>query len=107
MTRVRLAGAGGGDFELAHGTLRYSSRCKNYYFAEISSGSKAGSHRKRMDFVYYTTLGSRVIKKKKKFNAFSAGRRGRGKSRTTARHMYIHTHTRTNVYIYMNIYIYI
>ena len=34
--------------------------------AEMCSGSEAGSYLRLIDFVYHSTLGSRVIKKKKK-----------------------------------------
>ena len=33
-------------------------------FTEMGSGSEAGSYVRLMDFVYHSTLGSRVIKKK-------------------------------------------
>jgi len=33
--------------------------------AEMCSGSEAGSYLRRIDFVYHSTLGLRVIKKKK------------------------------------------
>jgi len=35
------------------------------YCTEICSGSEAGSNLRLIDFVYYSTLGLRVIKKKK------------------------------------------
>ena len=35
------------------------------YFTEMCSGSEAGSHLRLTDFVYHSTLGLRVIKKKK------------------------------------------
>ena len=35
-------------------------------FAEMCSSSEAGSYLRRIDFVYRSTLGSRVIKKKKR-----------------------------------------
>ena len=38
--------------------------CMNF-FTEMCSGSEAGSYARPMDFVYHSTLGSRVIKKKK------------------------------------------
>ena len=37
----------------------------DYYFTEICSGSEAGSYLRLIDFVYHSTLGLRVIKKKK------------------------------------------
>jgi len=44
---------------------RYSSQFENNYFTEMCSGSEAGSYLRRIDFVYLSTLGLRVIKKKK------------------------------------------
>ena len=35
------------------------------YFTERRSGSEAGSYLRRIDFVYHSTLGSRVMKKKR------------------------------------------
>jgi len=35
------------------------------YFTEMCSGSEAGSYLRLMDFMYHSTLGLRVIKKKK------------------------------------------
>ena len=35
------------------------------YFTEMCSGSEAGSYSRLIDFVYHSTLGLRVIKKKK------------------------------------------
>ena len=43
---------------------RYSSQLVNNHFTEICSGSEAGSYLRRMDFVYHSTLGLRVIKKR-------------------------------------------
>ena len=40
------------------------------YFTEMCSGSEAGSYLRLIDFVYHSTLGLRVIKKKR-----DAGRR--------------------------------
>ena len=37
---------------------------ENKYFAEMCSGSEAGSYVRLMDFVYHSTLGVRVITKK-------------------------------------------
>ena len=37
---------------------------KNNFFAEMCSGSEAGSYLRLIDFVYHSTLGLRVIKKK-------------------------------------------
>jgi len=39
---------------------------ENNYFTEMCCGSEAGSYLRLMDFVYHSTLGLRVIKKKKK-----------------------------------------
>ena len=39
---------------------------KNNYFTEMCSGSEAGSYVRLIDFVYHSTLGLRVKKKKKK-----------------------------------------
>ena len=39
---------------------------ENNYFTEMCSGSEAGSFLRRIDFVYHTTLGLRVIKKNKR-----------------------------------------
>jgi len=40
-------------------------QCKNSYFTKMCSGSEAGSYLRLIDFVYHSTLGLRVIKKKK------------------------------------------
>ena len=37
---------------------------ENNYFTEMRSGSEAGSYLRLIDFVYHSTLGLRVIKKK-------------------------------------------
>jgi len=42
------------------------SQFKNNHFTEMCSGSEAGSYLRRIDFVYHSTPGLRVIKKKKK-----------------------------------------
>ena len=42
------------------------------YFTEICSGFEAGSYLRLIDFVYHSTLGLRVIKKKKKLPSDSA-----------------------------------
>jgi len=36
------------------------------YFTKMCSGSKAGSYLRRIHFVYHSTLGLRVIKKKRR-----------------------------------------
>jgi len=41
-----------------------SSQFENNYFTEICSGSEAGSYLRLMGFVYHSTLGLRVIKKR-------------------------------------------
>ena len=44
-----------------------SSACRaseNNYFTEMCNGSEAGSYLRLIDFVYHSTLGVRVIKKK-------------------------------------------
>jgi len=46
-------------------------------FAEICSGSEAGSYLRLIDFVYHSTLGLRVVKKKKKRWCFCFAVRGR------------------------------
>jgi len=43
-----------------------SSQSENNCFTEMCSGSEAGSYLRIIDFVYDSTLGLRVIKKKKK-----------------------------------------
>ena len=42
------------------------SQFENNYFTEMCSGSEAGSYLRLIDFVYRSTLGLRVIEKKKK-----------------------------------------
>ena len=37
---------------------------RHNYFTEMCSGSEAGSYLRLIDFVYHSTLGLRVIKKK-------------------------------------------
>ena len=37
----------------------------NNYYTEMCSGSEAGSYLRLIDFVYHSTLGLRVIKKKR------------------------------------------
>ena len=41
-----------------------SSQFENKYFTEMCSGSEAGSCLRLIDYVYHSTLGLRVIKKK-------------------------------------------
>jgi len=41
-------------------------QCENNYFTEMCSGSEAGSYLRIRDYVYHSTLGLRVIKKKKR-----------------------------------------
>ena len=45
-------------------TDRYSSQFENNYFTEVCSGSDAGSYLRLIDFVYHSTLGLRVIKRR-------------------------------------------
>jgi len=40
---------------------------ENNYFTEMCSGSEAGSYLRLIDFVCHSTLGLRVIKKKKRY----------------------------------------
>jgi len=42
-----------------------SSQFEDNHFTEMCSGSEAGSYFRLIDFVYHSTLGLRVIKKKK------------------------------------------
>ena len=44
--------------------LGFGGKGENNYFTEMCSGSEAGSYLRRIDFVYHSTLGLRVIKKK-------------------------------------------
>jgi len=52
-------------------TDRYSSQFENNYFTEMCSGSEAGSYVRLADFLYHSTLGLRVIKKKRSSMASS------------------------------------
>ena len=63
-------------------TGRYRSQFQNSFFAEMCSGSEAGSYLRLIDVVYHSTLGSRVIKKKKK-----------GEARVRASDPYIRSHS--------------
>jgi len=47
---------------------------ENYYFTEMCSGSEAGSYLRPVDFVYHSTLGLRVIKKKEEERGSRAAR---------------------------------
>ena len=47
------------------GSDRYSSQFENNYFTAMCSGSEAGSYLRLIDFVYHSTLGLRVKKKKR------------------------------------------
>ena len=56
-----------------HGTLRntgirltLSSQFQNNYFTEMCSGSEAGAYVRLIDRVYHSTLGLRVIKKRRR-----------------------------------------
>jgi len=46
-----------------------ASQFESNYFTEMCSGSEAGSYLRLIDFMYHSTLGLRVITKKKKFRA--------------------------------------
>ena len=57
------------------------SRFENNYCTEMCSGSEAGSYLRLIDFVYHSTLGLSVIKKKGGFDPRTGGcerRRRRG-----------------------------
>ena len=45
-----------------------SSQFENTYFTEMCSGSEAGSYLRLIDFVYHSTLGLRVAKKKRRIS---------------------------------------
>ena len=45
----------------------YSSQFENNYFTEMCSGSETGSHLRLIDFVYHSTLGLRVTKKRRRY----------------------------------------
>ena len=45
--------------------LREGSQFENNYCIEMCSGSESGSYLRRIDCVYHSTLGLRVLKKKK------------------------------------------
>ena len=46
---------------------------ENNYFTEMCNGSEAGSYVRLIDFVYHSTLGSRVMKKKRRVTAWHRG----------------------------------
>ena len=48
---------------------------ENNYFTEMCSGSEAGSYLRLLDVVYHSTLGLRVIKKKR-FRVYSVSPAG-------------------------------
>jgi len=56
------AGAGRGADLKGDGRDQFENNC----FTEMCSGSEAGSYLRLIDFVCHSTLGLRVIKKKKK-----------------------------------------
>ena len=58
-------------FAVVQSTLLLASgdQFENNYLTEVCSGSEAGSYLRLIDFVYHSTLGLRVIKKKKKRKA--------------------------------------
>ena len=43
---------------------------ENNYFTETCSGSEAGSYLRPIDFVYHSTLGLRVIKKRREGTSY-------------------------------------
>jgi len=45
-------------------TLPKKLEFENHYFTEMFSGSEAGLYVRLIDFVYHSTLGLRVIKKR-------------------------------------------
>jgi len=47
-----------------HQPVVRSSQFENNFFTDMCSGSEAGSYLRLIDFVYHSTLGLRVIKKK-------------------------------------------
>ena len=53
---------------------------ENNSFTEMCSGPEAGSHLRRIDFVYHSTLGLRVKKKKKKDTVLRVSRKHRFRS---------------------------
>ena len=65
MSVFRVRGLGGRGSETESCTDRYSSQFENNSFTEMCSGSKAGLYLRRIDFVYHSTLGVRLIQKKR------------------------------------------
>ena len=53
-----------------------SSQFENNYFTEMCRGSEAGSYLRLTDFVYHSTLGLGVIKKKKNAGELRGPRSG-------------------------------
>ena len=51
-------------------TDRCSSQFEYNYFTETCSGSEAGSYSRLIDFVYHSTLGLRLIKRREKYAIF-------------------------------------
>ena len=51
-----------------------SSQFENNFFTEMCSGPEAGSYLRLIDFVYHSTQGLRVIKKKKFKSGFESER---------------------------------
>jgi len=69
IVHVVLSLLGSGQHVVGLGWLsedRYSSQYKNNCFAEMRSGFEAGSYLRLIDFLYHSTLGWRVIKKKRR-----------------------------------------
>jgi len=68
MSKTRFALRGFGPSSSGTGSRRWR-QFENNYFTEMCSDSEAGSYLRLIDFVYHSTLGLRVIKKKKKVAA--------------------------------------
>ena len=54
-----------GDCQRADLPVDFLRVAVDNYFTEMCSGSEAGSYLRLIDFVYHSTLGLRVIKKKR------------------------------------------
>ena len=61
---------------------REREKGENNYYTEMCSGSEVGSYLRLIDFVYHSTLGLRVIKKKKRLRACGFWALGFGKDHT-------------------------
>jgi len=64
---------------------------ENYFFAEMCSGSEAGSYLRLIDSVHHSTLGVRVMKKKK-WSTRGVSAPLPGRSHATAPRAYKYTH---------------